>query len=110
MAALPKKNYFLQNFDIEKKFGLEKCFLLPFLYLLIDFKKLWTKIFGLISYLTGCLKNLHLVKKEPIYTRFMQVAHEPHIIVSADKLLFTQKFYILTHGIRTYKDEHFELL
>ena len=88
----------------------DKLLFIRKIYLLIDLKKLWTKIFGLISYLTGCLKNLHLVKKEPIYTRFMQVAHKPHIIVSADKLLFTQKFYFLTYVIRTYKDEHFELL
>ena len=41
---------------------LKKCFLLPFPYLLIDLRKLWTKIFGLISYLAICLKFLHLVK------------------------------------------------
>ena len=43
--------------------GQKKCFLLPFFYLLIDLRKLWTKISGLISYFTGCMKKLHLVKK-----------------------------------------------
>ena len=43
---------------------LEKMFLIAiFFYLLIDLRKLWTKISGLISYFTGCLKKLHLVKK-----------------------------------------------
>ena len=38
------------------------CRLFPFSYLLIDLRKLWIKIFGLISSLAVCLKNLHLVK------------------------------------------------
>ena len=40
----------------------------------------------------------------------MIVVHKPHITVSADKLLITQKLNILTWGIRANQDDHFELL
>ena len=68
--------------------GLEKSFLLPFSCLLIDLSKLWTKIFGLISYLSVHLKILHLVKNNPFLPDFSECSTN-HI------LLFLQKGYFL---------------
>ena len=38
-------------------YGLKKCFILPFFYLLTDLRKLWTKNFGFISSFTVQQKN-----------------------------------------------------
>ena len=40
----------------------------------------------------------------------MIVVYKPHITVSADRVFFTQKLYILTRGIRAHQDDNFELL
>ena len=91
-------------------YGLKKCFILPFFYLLTDLRKLWTKNFGFISSFTVQQKNNKFDQKKPICTRFMIVVHKPHITVSTDMLSFTRKLYILTWGIRAHQDNHLELL
>ena len=96
---------FLKFFRLEKK-----CFLLPFSYLLIDLKKIWTKIFGLISSWTGCLKILHLVKKGLFLQDLCKWPTNPILLYPLISYVLPEKSFFLTCGIRTYKDEHFELL
>ena len=43
-------------------YGLKKCFMLPFSYLLTDLRKLWTKIFGFICFSLHYRKIINLVK------------------------------------------------
>ena len=89
--------------------GLEKSFLLPFSCLLIDLSKLWTKIFGLISYLSVHLKILHLVKNNPFLPDFSECSTN-HILLFLQKGYFLPQLFFLTRGIRAPKDKHFELL
>ena len=88
---------------------LKKSFLVPFSYLLTDFSKLWTKIFGLISFMNLSKKIMTFCQNKPIYTYFLLVVHRPNINVLVDKLFFAQKLNFLPRGIRTHQDEYFEL-
>ena len=89
--------------------GFKKSFLVPFSYLLTDFSKLWTKIFGLICSMNPSKKIMTFCQNKPIYAQFLRVLLKPNIIVLVDKLFFAQKFHFLPRGIRTHQDEYFEL-
>ena len=87
----------------------KKVFLTPFSYLLSNFSKLKTKIFGLIRTRNQSPKILHFVKRKPIYMHFILGVSKPNIAVLEDRLFLTRIFCFLTRAIRTPQDEHFEL-